>query len=473
MEAPASFAARRPAATALPAFSLPPPDVPSMQRHPASASHTMKSSSQPQTNPHYLPSSTASQPIPPVPPASNVLTPPPGVASEGLSPLSSGVNSGSSQSSQPSGGGPYYQQLTGQWPTPGNPSSSYTFGNTANQSVQPYGGGRALYSPGVQQFAGRSTSSPAGGEGLPPPPYSHEVPSFQGHVSGGGGGSGSSNLPSHPQPPILSSQTLPSQQPHTPSSGPPTTESYRTQPPTSTAFYASSSAAHQSPFQGYAPNHPSPSQPSPTTSAAMSRGIASVASQSGSMAAPNIGYGGPRPPSTQAYGFQIPNAGSGPVLSNLGTPGGQMALVPGMGMSMGPGFNPGHHHSQMSHHLFDHGHSHGHGGHGSQGRQQSDRPFKCDQCPQSFNRNHDLKRHKRIHLAVKPFPCNHCDKSFSRKDALKVSAPVFSRFFSPTDELPSQGGWWKREGVVGGVFLFSADGKPWALTRPLHPSALC
>jgi hypothetical protein len=52
--------------------------------------------------------------------------------------------------------------------------------------------------------------------------------------------------------------------------------------------------------------------------------------------------------------------------------------------------------------------------------QQNDRPFKCDQCPQSFNRNHDLKRHKRIHLAVKPFPCGHCEKSFSRKDALKV-----------------------------------------------------
>ena len=51
----------------------------------------------------------------------------------------------------------------------------------------------------------------------------------------------------------------------------------------------------------------------------------------------------------------------------------------------------------------------------------NDRPFKCDQCPQSFNRNHDLKRHKRIHLAVKPFPCGYCDKSFSRKDALKVN----------------------------------------------------
>lgn len=48
------------------------------------------------------------------------------------------------------------------------------------------------------------------------------------------------------------------------------------------------------------------------------------------------------------------------------------------------------------------------------------RGFKCDHCPQSFNRNHDLKRHMRIHLAVKPFPCGYCEKSFSRKDALKV-----------------------------------------------------
>ncbi|KAI9284364.1 hypothetical protein BC943DRAFT_257927, partial [Umbelopsis sp. AD052] len=45
--------------------------------------------------------------------------------------------------------------------------------------------------------------------------------------------------------------------------------------------------------------------------------------------------------------------------------------------------------------------------------------FKCDNCPLSFNRNHDLKRHARIHLSVKPFPCNFCDKRFSRKDALK------------------------------------------------------
>lgn len=48
-----------------------------------------------------------------------------------------------------------------------------------------------------------------------------------------------------------------------------------------------------------------------------------------------------------------------------------------------------------------------------------DKPHQCDQCPTAFTRNHDLKRHKRIHWAVKPFPCDGCDKAFSRKDALK------------------------------------------------------
>jgi hypothetical protein len=41
------------------------------------------------------------------------------------------------------------------------------------------------------------------------------------------------------------------------------------------------------------------------------------------------------------------------------------------------------------------------GHHPGQQQQQNDRPFKCDRCPQYFNRNHDLKRHKRIHLTVR------------------------------------------------------------------------
>jgi hypothetical protein len=48
------------------------------------------------------------------------------------------------------------------------------------------------------------------------------------------------------------------------------------------------------------------------------------------------------------------------------------------------------------------------------------RNFRCQYagCPARFQRNHDLKRHQRGHLATRPFACS-CGKSFSRKDALK------------------------------------------------------
>jgi hypothetical protein len=105
---------------------------------------------------------------------------------------------------------------------------------------------------------------------------------------------------------------------------------------------------------------------------------------------------------------------AGPIMSNVHSPGGQMAIVGGIphhGLPGGvmPGFNSGH--SAQIQQMYG----------GPPPAPHNERPFKCDQCPQSFNRNHDLKRHKRIHLAVKPFPCGYCEKSFSRKDALKVS----------------------------------------------------
>lgn len=46
------------------------------------------------------------------------------------------------------------------------------------------------------------------------------------------------------------------------------------------------------------------------------------------------------------------------------------------------------------------------------------RPFRCTICPASFARNHDLKRHVRLH-DKKAWKCGGCQKIFSRRDAIK------------------------------------------------------
>nr|KAJ3403733.1 hypothetical protein HK105_004017 [Polyrhizophydium stewartii] len=46
------------------------------------------------------------------------------------------------------------------------------------------------------------------------------------------------------------------------------------------------------------------------------------------------------------------------------------------------------------------------------------KPFKCEMCASTFSRNHDLKRHVRIHLGIRPYRCDLCGKSFTRMDAL-------------------------------------------------------
>lgn len=122
---------------------------------------------------------------------------------------------------------------------------------------------------------------------------------------------------------------------------------------------------------------------------------------------------------------------SNPIMSNMGHPGTPMSLMnmPNAIPGMLPGF-----HSGTAAQMF-----------GNQIPPGGERPFHCDQCPQSFNRNHDLKRHKRIHLSVKPFPCGHCEKSFSRKDALKVGSidpeVVLSRIKA---DLLSSGIFWSK-----------------------------
>ena len=109
----------------------------------------------------------------------------------------------------------------------------------------------------------------------------------------------------------------------------------------------------------------------------------------------------------------------GPAMTNINSPGGQMSMVGNNGGMLPMAFNSGF--AANPQHMYGQQRTNS-----PQQAAQNDRPFRCDSCPQSFHRNHDLKRHKRIHLAVKPYPCTHCDKSFSRKDALKVSLLIIS-----------------------------------------------
>lgn len=46
------------------------------------------------------------------------------------------------------------------------------------------------------------------------------------------------------------------------------------------------------------------------------------------------------------------------------------------------------------------------------------RPFRCGACPASFARNHDLKRHAKLHDKT-GYQCTGCYKLFSRRDAIK------------------------------------------------------
>jgi hypothetical protein len=46
------------------------------------------------------------------------------------------------------------------------------------------------------------------------------------------------------------------------------------------------------------------------------------------------------------------------------------------------------------------------------------RPFRCSACPASFARNHDLKRHLKLHDKT-AWKCEGCNKVFSRRDAIK------------------------------------------------------
>jgi len=190
-------------------------------------------------------------------------------------------------------------------------------------------------------------------------------------------------------------------------------EPFNRPPPTPQYYSQQPNTPQQHPHYAYSTG-PSPTQSTPLSAGgAMGRQTQMSPATSGPapLSAPPVpgGHYAQRPPFSSAY--QPSHSAHGPVLSNLNNPNAPAMLMGGLPQGL-VGFNSGHAANMQT--------MYNNNSHQSHQTPQNDRPFKCDVCPQSFNRNHDLKRHKRIHLAVKPFPCGHCDKSFSRKDALKV-----------------------------------------------------
>jgi uncharacterized Zn-finger protein len=383
MGAPPSFAARRPHAAQLGNFELPPPSV-----HNKYASFSTVNASQ---------SSQASTTVASV---GNLLTPP-NFPSDGVNP-SSGVNTSSAHSSAMPYNGTYI------YSPPGQASAQYGYPTASQQQQQHYNSARGTSTirSNSRQLQGEKVLTP--GPGLNPPPYqmnSQQLPPFPPSSTPLGGPSTMAAMPSQEQ------QSHHMMNSHTPvsSSAPQQSpahaqEPFHRPPPTPT-FYGSQ--PNTTPQQANFPysTGPSPTQQSPISAGPHPR--MSPAVSQGTM---------PTQPAQSPHTYQRPYASympPAPVFSNVNNPNGQLALVGGVHPGM-MGFNSGH-----AAHAAAGGLPHflGHAP-----PQTNDRPFKCDQCPQSFNRNHDLKRHKRIHLAVKPFPCANCVKSFSRKDALKVQS---------------------------------------------------
>ncbi|KAF2639365.1 hypothetical protein P280DRAFT_59991 [Massarina eburnea CBS 473.64] len=390
MGAPPSFATRRPHAAQLGNFELPPPPM-----HKYSPFHNVNASQSSQA-----PANIAS--------VGNLLTPPNNIPGDVLSP-SSGVSTSSAHSTaMPYSNGNYI------YSPPSQGSSHYGYSNQQQQQQQQqqqhqqhqqsqYHSRGSMFAPNDRQLGNHNSLTPR--EGLNPPPYemNQQLPPF----TPSSASSTMSTMTTQQQPHhMMSAQTpvsssAPQQSPiHAQDSfrpGPPPT-------PTYSNYHQTSTTPQQATFP-YSTGPPQ-SQHSPISAGGSMPRMSPAVSHG---AIPSI----PTNPAPSPHGYQRPYGnympGPGPVYTNMNNPNTGLTLVNGMHPNMMQGFNSGHA-AAIPHFL-------GHPPHQQQAA--NDRPFKCDQCPQSFNRNHDLKRHKRIHLAVKPFPCTHCDKSFSRKDALK------------------------------------------------------
>lgn len=414
--ASSSLTARRPAANNLPCFELPTP---------FGQQYAQKYTPLPAINGAQSTQASVS--------VGNLLTPPSTVPGDNLSPISSAIN-GINNSSQ--GGMPAYNSYA--WPplptglTPigmGSGNTPQPWANSMNQS-------RGLFSPSLSNtlaasLARGNSNSPSATDGLPPPPFDmkydmSQLPPLPTSMSM----SAATTLPAiaaQQQAQAMAYMSQSQNQTQTPVSATTQaspvnhTETYMQRPNSTPTYYSQSqpSSAHQSTFPQFNSSS-SPIQQSPMSAPPQGSRISPTNAQSATFSPPTSQsnpFGGR---STYApYSLPAPMSApahmSGPVMSNIHNPNNPMGLVSvqshGLSGAMMPGYHSGHA-AQLHQQMYGN----------PQPTPHNERPFKCDQCPQSFNRNHDLKRHKRIHLAVKPFPCGYCEKSFSRKDALKVSS---------------------------------------------------
>lgn len=403
MDSTSSFAHRRPAPA-----SLPPVSSSYFPPHPSSSTH------------EATPRVSTNEGLSPL----------------GTHPLHSAGTPQSTHSGSISNSASAYSYQTGSWPTPGS-TSSYVYSGT-NSTAQDHSPGASQPSLSQTTYSSTMPATSSATRSL----YAETTlaSSYQPHGTRGSSpppsGAAASDNSSAVQPPLSSFSSLPpypgtnpshsavgshqSQPPHPQnilSSQAPVSQSVGTHSTAASATSPTTASSHANPYHRTSHSQPSYYPPSstpqqsfpsysspglPTTQHATSSARSSIVSMPPHASSAAMQQPGQYAPRHYAQAFPpLPHTISGSVMTNLNAPNGPMSLLHN---PMGPIAGP--------HHMYSvYGHPHS--------TQTNERPFRCDVCPQSFNRNHDLKRHKRIHLSVKPYPCNHCEKSFSRKDALK------------------------------------------------------
>ena len=60
-------------------------------------------------------------------------------------------------------------------------------------------------------------------------------------------------------------------------------------------------------------------------------------------------------------------------------------------------------------------------------KKSTEKRFSCRFCEESFNENHHLITHVRIHTGEKPFNCNYCDQTFTQSGSVKIHERIHTR----------------------------------------------